>query len=209
MINNFLIGVCGGSASGKTRFSLELKRNLNEEVTLVSQDNYYFDSSHLNKEEIARKNFDQPQAIDLNRLHIDLEKLKKNQTINLPIYCFNSHCRLKKTKKLFPARIIIVEGLFLFENEVIRNILDLKIFIDVDSDVRLMRRIERDIECRGRPLRSVIDQYSRDVRPMYKQYIEPKKKYADIVLEGESEEDLEKSIINVKDKIYTLIKDGK
>ena len=128
MSNNFLVGICGGSASGKTRFSQELKRNFNEEVTLVAQDNYYLDSSHLNKEERTRKNYDQPQAIDLKKLHIDLEKLKKNQLVDLPTYCFNTHCRLKKTKKLFPTRIIIVEGLFLLEDEAIRNILDLKLF---------------------------------------------------------------------------------
>ena len=127
----------------------------------------------------------------------------------MPIYCFDSHTRLKKTEKISPTRIIIVEGLFLLEDTAIRNILDLKLFIDVDSDVRLIRRIERDIESRGRPLRSVIEQYFRDVRPMHKKYIEPKKKYADIVLRSESKEDLEKSIINVKDKIYNLIKNGK
>jgi len=159
-----------------------LKRNGEENVVIIEQDSYYKDQSHLSFEERVKRNYDHPLAFDNELLIKHLKDLLNNIPIEKPIYDFEQHTRKKETVTVFPKRIIILEGILILYDEKIRNLCDIKIFVDTDSDVRVIRRIKRDIKERGRTLDSVIEQYMTTVRPAHQQFVEPTKKYADIII---------------------------
>lgn len=178
-----LIGIAGGTGSGKSTVTKEIFKEIPEEsITIIEQDSYYKDQSDLSFEDRVKTNYDHPDAFDNDLLKDHLTALLNGKAIEKPIYDFENHNRKKETVKVEPKDIIILEGiLILFEKE-IRDLLDIKIFVDTDSDVRVIRRILRDIKDRGRTLDSVILQYMSTVRPAHLQFIEPTKRYADIII---------------------------
>lgn len=178
-----VIGITGGTGSGKSTVAKEIFKSINKKnVVIIEQDSYYKDQSNLTFEERKKTNYDHPFAFDNDLLLEHLDMLLKGEKIEKPIYNFENHNRSKETIKVFPKDIIILEGILILYDERIRELLDIKIFVDTDSDVRVIRRITRDIKDRGRSLDSVIDQYMNTVRPAHMQFVEPTKKYADIII---------------------------
>jgi uridine kinase len=197
----FFVGVCGGSASGKTSLSQKLYESYKGRATTITQDDYYHDSGHLSAHERAIKNYDHPSAIDLDLLCTGLQRLKSGCSVEVPTYCFDSHGRLPSGKTVVPNEIIIVEGLFVFERPELRDLLDLKIFLHVDQDLRLIRRIRRDVEERGRTLSSVLDQYVATTKPMHEQFVEPVSQYADMVFSSSDEQHLGLAVQRIVEQI--------
>ena len=182
MSNSVVIGVSGGSASGKTTVANRLKEVCHDSVELLSHDFYYFPHDDLTMEERAKFNYDHPNAFDTERLIEDIRSLKQGKLIERPVYSYTKHTRLDETVKVNPAKVIIVDGFLIFENSDLRDLLDIKVFVDADADERLIRRIIRDVNERGRSLESVIMQYTNTVKPMHEQFVEPYKKYADLII---------------------------
>lgn len=181
-MRNVVIGVSGGSASGKTTVANRIKEACKESVELISHDFYYLPNDNLTLEERKNLNYDHPDAFDTERVIKDLYNLKHGQTIERPVYSYTEHTRLHETVVVNPAKVIIIEGFLIFENARLRDLIDIKVFVDTDADERLMRRIIRDVNERGRSLESVINQYKNTVKPMHEIYVEPSKKYADIIV---------------------------
>ena len=179
-----VIGIAGGSGSGKTTVVKAITDKLSEDkVVVIPQDSYYKDSSDLSDEEKRNHNFDHPDAIEWDLLCEQLKALKEGKSVEQPIYSFISCTRSKtETKHVEPAEIIIIEGILIFTCPELRNQMDIKIFVDADDDDRLMRVMERDISERGKDVHWVIERYSRTVKPMYLQFIEPSKRYADVII---------------------------
>ncbi|NLY85942.1 MAG: uridine kinase [Tissierellia bacterium] len=178
-----LIGITGGTGSGKSTVSQEIFKLIPEKkIAVIEQDSYYKDQSHLTFEERTKTNYDHPLAFDNELLIKHLKDLLNNKPIEKPIYDFEQHTRKKETVTVEPKDIIILEGILILFEEEIRNLLDIKIFVDTDADVRVIRRIQRDIKERGRTLDSIINQYMNTVRPAHLQFVEPTKRYADIVI---------------------------
>ena len=183
MENDILvIGIAGGTASGKTTLMKNLINEFGGEVTVLSQDNYYKRHDEMLYEERCKLNYDEPGAFDTSLMVYHLEQLRRGFAIECPVYDFTVHNRSDETVRLVPKRVIIVEGILIFENEELRNLMDIKIFVDTDADIRLCRRIKRDVNKRGRSLESVLTQYQETVKPMHERYVEPSKKYADLVV---------------------------
>lgn len=182
MNNSVVIGVSGGSASGKTTVANRLKEVCHDSVDLLSHDFYYIPHDNLTMEERAKVNYDHPNAFDTERLVDDIRSLKQGKAIERPVYSYTKHTRLDETVTVNPAKVIIVEGFLIFENSALRDLLDIKVFVDADADERLIRRIIRDVNERGRSLESVIMQYTNTVKPMHEQFVEPYKKYADLII---------------------------
>lgn len=178
-----VIGITGGTGSGKSTVAKEIFRSIDERnVVIIEQDSYYKDQSHLTFQERKNTNYDHPFAFDNDLLIKHLNMLIERKNIEKPIYNFEDHNRRKETISVYPKDIIILEGILILNDERIRDLLDIKIFVDTDSDVRVIRRITRDIKDRGRSLDSVIEQYMNTVRPAHMQFVEPTKKYADIII---------------------------
>lgn len=178
-----IIGIAGGSGSGKTTVVNKIIEGLpTHEVTVISQDSYYKDSGHLNSEEHRKINFDHPASIEFKLLIQHLDMLKRGETIPMPIYSYVTCARSKETITVTPKKVVIVEGILVFTNAALRNRMDIKIFVDADVDDRLMRIIWRDIEERGRNFKQVLTHYQKFVKPMHLQFIEPTKRYADIII---------------------------
>jgi len=178
-----LIGIAGGTGSGKTTVACRIYESLKGvNVTLLQQDAYYIDLSHLPLEERKKINFDHPSAFDNELLIKHLKKMISGQEIEKPIYSFTNYTRNKETEKILPRDIIILEGILVLEEEKIRKLLDIKIYVDADEDERFIRRLVRDTKERGRSMESVIEQYLNVVKPMFLQFVEPSKRYADIVI---------------------------
>jgi len=178
-----LIGIAGGTASGKTLVANRIFESLGgRRVVILKQDLYYHDLSHVPFEERVRTNFDHPDAFDTGFLRDQLRALLRGEPVEAPSYDFARHVRLPETSLILGHPIIVLEGILVLGDEEIRSMMDIKVFVDTDSDIRLMRRIRRDVAERGRTLESVLDQYERYVRPMHLQFIEPTKRYADIIL---------------------------
>jgi uridine kinase len=177
-----IIGIAGGTGSGKSTVTRAIQAQITNNITLIQQDNYYCNFSHLSESERSTINFDHPTSFDTELLIKHLKLLKKSTAIKMPIYDFTRHQRTEKTILKLPSRIIIVEGILIFENKELREMMDIKIFVDTDADVRILRRITRDIKERERTLESVIDQYYETVRPMHIEFVEPSKKYANIII---------------------------
>ncbi|MFZ0413590.1 MAG: uridine kinase [Candidatus Acidiferrales bacterium] len=179
----FVIGICGGTGSGKTTITNRLSQALSGSGVLVlQQDHYYRDLHHLTPEERSQQNFDHPNAIDTQLFIAHVRQLREGRPIDRPVYDFTQHRRLSETVRLESRPAILVEGILIFENEALRNLMDLKIFVDTDADVRLIRRLVRDIRDRGRTLESVVEQYQKTVRPMHLEFVEPSKRYADVII---------------------------
>ena len=178
-----LIGITGGTGSGKSTIADALYSNFSKDrITMIQQDMYYKDQSHLSMEERVKTNYDHPMAFDNDLLVEHLQKLIKGEAIEKPRYDFTIHNRAKDTTTVEPRQIIIVEGILILEDERIRDLLDIKVYVDTDADIRILRRLVRDIDERGRTVESVIDQYLKMVRPMHMEFTEPTKRYADIII---------------------------
>lgn len=178
-----IIGIAGGTGSGKTTIANRIYESLKGvNVVVIQQDAYYKDLSHLSLEERKKINFDHPSAFDNDLLIEHLKKLIRGEEIEKPIYSFTDYTRKKETEKVFPQDIIILEGILVLEEERIRDLLDIKIYVDADEDERFIRRLLRDINERQRTTKSVIEQYLNVVKPMFLQFVEPSKRYADIVI---------------------------
>ena len=178
-----LIGITGGTGSGKSTIADALYSNFSKDrITMIQQDMYYKDQSHLSMEERVKTNYDHPMAFDNDLLVEHLQKLIKGEAIEKPRYDFTIHNRAKDTTTVEPREIIIVEGILILEDERIRDLLDIKVYVDTDADIRILRRLVRDIDERGRTVESVIDQYLKMVRPMNMEFTEPTKRYADIII---------------------------
>lgn len=183
MSRPILIGIAGGTGSGKSTVAQEIYRSLSEEtIAVIEQDSYYRDQSHLSFEDRTKTNYDHPNAFDTELLLEHLKMLLNGEAIDKPMYDFEHHNRRTETLRLEARDIIILEGIMILTEPEIRDIMDIKIFVDTDADVRIIRRIQRDITERGRTIDSVIDQYLTTVRPMHLQFVEPTKRYADIII---------------------------
>ncbi|PRR77014.1 Uridine kinase [Clostridium liquoris] len=178
-----LIGITGGTGSGKSTVAKEICKKFNEDcIAMIEQDSYYKDQSHLSFEERIKTNYDHPDAFDTPLLVEHLKMLLQGKQIEKPIYDFEKHNRKDEKIKVQPRDIIIVEGILILQEKGIRDLLDIKIYVDTDADVRIIRRLVRDMKERGRSVESVINQYLNVVRPMHMQFIEPSKRYADIII---------------------------
>ena len=177
-----IIGIAGGTASGKTSIANSIRQEFQSKSTILKHDNYYRNFSDMSFEERCNLNYDHPNTYETSLLIKHLKELKLNTPIETPIYSFEEHLRTERTKKLLPTPIIIVEGILVFENSKLRNLMDIKIFVDTDADVRILRRIERDMNERGRDLSSIMQQYRDTVRPMHIEFVEPSKRFADVII---------------------------
>ncbi len=182
MENILVIGIAGGTGSGKTTLMNNLIDQFRDHVTLLSHDNYYKRHDDLTYEERCQLNYDEPAALETDLMAAHLELLRQGQAIDCPVYDFTQHNRSDKTIRIVPRKVIIVEGILIFENKELRDLMDIRIFVDTDADVRLCRRILRDVEERGRSLESVLSQYQNTVKPMHEMYVEPSKKFANIIV---------------------------
>jgi len=183
MTRPLCIGVAGGTGSGKTTVAHKLADSLPEDLSdVIEYDAYYNDLGHLDPEQRAAVNFDHPSALDTPLLAAHLGALREGQAIEVPTYDFVTHTRRKETRRIEPRPVIIVEGIMTLVSEDVRRQLDLKIFVDTDADIRVLRRIRRDIEQRGRSFADVREQYYRTVRPMHLEYVEPSKRRADLII---------------------------
>ena len=182
MDNILVIGVAGGTGSGKTTLMNNLIETFREDVTLLSHDNYYRRHDDLTYEERCRLNYDEPAALETDLMAYHLDLLRRGQAIDCPVYDFTRHNRSDKTIRIVPRKVIIVEGILIFENRELRELMDIRIFVDTDADVRLCRRIARDVNERGRTLESVLRQYQDTVKPMHEMYVEPSKRHANIIV---------------------------
>lgn len=178
-----IIGIAGGTGSGKTTVVRQIIEELkNEEVDVISQDSYYQDTSHLSFEDRKKINFDHPKSIDFDLLVSHLKELKAGNSIQQPVYSFKEHNRTKETLLIEPRKVIIVEGILILTHPDIREMFDIKIYVHADSDERLIRRLKRDIAERGRDLDEVLNRYQTTLKPMHQQFIEPTKEFADIII---------------------------
>ena len=183
MENNILvIGIAGGTGSGKTTLMKNIMNRFGDVVTVLSHDNYYYRHDELTYEERCKINYDEPAALETDLMSRHLNQLRHGKPIDCPVYDFTQHNRSDETTRIEPKNVIIVEGILIFENEPLRNLMDIRIFVDTDADVRLCRRIKRDVNKRGRTLESVLTQYQETVKPMHEKYVEPSKRFADIVV---------------------------
>lgn len=183
MSKPILIGITGGTGSGKSTIADALYSNFSKDrITMIQQDMYYKDQSHLSMEERVKTNYDHPNAFDNDLLVEHLNDLINGKSIEKPRYDFTVHTRATDTQVVEAREIILVEGILILEDKRIRDLLDIKVYVDTDADIRILRRLQRDIEERGRTVDSVIDQYLTMVRPMHMQFTEPSKRYADIII---------------------------
>lgn len=179
-----IIGIAGGSASGKTSIANKLRDTFSDEksVLIIRQDDYYKDQSHMPMEERYKTNYDHPFAFDNEYMIEQLNDLLAGKVIKKPVYDFVEHTRSQITEICYPADVIIIEGLFVLENEDLRKLLNIKVFVETDADIRFIRRLLRDVKERGRSLDSVVNQYVNTVRVMHESFIEPTKRYADVII---------------------------
>lgn len=179
---SLFVGIAGGTGSGKTTVAARLCAELGEQAVLMQHDSYYRPRPELSPEERDRLNFDHPDALDTELLCEHLGLLAEGRSVEVPIYDFSTHLRSSRTWTVRPAPVVVVEGILVFLEEKLRNCFQLKIFVDTDADIRVMRRIERDLNERGRSFQQVRDQYFKTVRPMHLQFVEPTKRYADVIV---------------------------
>jgi len=184
-MDTLLIGIAGGTGSGKTTLTQHLKEHFGHDVTVIGHDSYYKRQDGMPYEVRCKQNYDHPSAFDTDLLIEHLKELKAGRSIQCPVYSYSEHNRTDETITIHPAKVIIVEGILIFQNPTLRDMFDIKIFVETDADERILRRCLRDVEERGRTLQSVVSQYLTTVKPMHEQFVEPSRKYADIVvLEG-------------------------
>ena len=181
-MDTMIIGIAGGTGSGKTTLTERLKAEFQGDVSVLYHDNYYKSHSDMTYEERAKLNYDHPDAFETERMIADLQALRRGEAVECPVYDYTVHDRSPETLEVRPTKVILVEGILIFENKALRDLMDIKIFVDTDADVRILRRIMRDVKKRGRSLDSVVQQYLTTVKPMHEQFVEPSKRYADIVV---------------------------
>lgn len=178
-----ILGVAGGSGAGKTTVVREIIRALGEDrVTVIHHDAYYRDQSHLAAEERKEINYDHPDALETSLLVEHLRTLREGSPVEVPTYDFTEHTRRPETRRKLPRSVVIVDGILILVDRELRELMDIKVFVDTDDDLRLIRRLQRDLDERGRSLQSVIDQYLTTVKPMHLEFVEPSKRYADIII---------------------------
>ena len=182
MENILVIGIAGGTGSGKTTLMKNLIEAFQDDVTILSHDNYYKRHDELTYEQRCGLNYDEPAALETDLMAYHLDQLRRGIAIDCPVYDFTQHNRSQETIRIEPRKVIIVEGILIFENQPLRDLMDIRIFVDTDADVRLCRRIKRDVNKRGRSLESVLQQYQETVKPMHEMYVEPSKKFANIIV---------------------------
>ena len=201
MENILVIGIAGGSGSGKTTLMNNIVSRFEEDITVLSHDSYYKRHDEMTYEERCQLNYDEPAALETDLMVRHLDSLRNGEAIDCPVYDFTVHNRSDEVVRVNPSRIIIVEGILIFENEDLRNLMDIRIFVDADADIRLCRRVKRDVNKRGRSLESVLTQYQQTVKPMYEKYVEPSKKYAHILVpEGGKNTIAQEFIISLLEK---------
>ncbi len=182
-MTSFVIGVAGGSGSGKTTVVRRIVDSLGpDQVTLLDHDRYYRDRNDLRLEERAALNYDHPDALETDLMVRHVRELKAGQAVEVPQYDFTRHARLSETSTFQPRRALIVEGILVFTDAALRDLMDIKVFVDTDSDTRFIRRLQRDVAERGRTMASVVDQYQSTVKPMHLEFVEPSKRYADVII---------------------------
>lgn len=182
-MNSTIIGVAGGTGSGKSTLVARLQESFrDDDVATLSHDFYYKNYPDLTFEERTRLNYDHPQSFDTDMMVEHMEALKNGVPVERPVYSFKDHARLPETVQVLPSKVIIVEGILIFENRELRELMDMKVFVDTDADLRLARRLLRDVKERGRSMESVLDQYISTVKPMHEDFVEPSKKYADVII---------------------------
>ncbi len=177
-----VIGIAGGTGSGKTTLAKNIAACFDERISLLRHDDYYKAHDELTYEERAALNYDHPNAFDTTLLCEHIRRLKSGEDIESPVYDYTVHNRAKETRTVHASPVILLEGILIFENKELRNLLDMKIFVDTDADVRIVRRIVRDVKKRARTLDSIVEQYLTTVKPMHEAFVEPSKKYADIII---------------------------
>ncbi|MCI6630011.1 MAG: uridine kinase [Lachnospiraceae bacterium] len=182
MEGTYVIGVAGGTASGKTTIVKIIKEYFGEDIELIGHDCYYKAHDDMPYEERAKLNYDHPNSFDTERMVKDVLALKAGTVVERPVYDYSIHNRAKETVTVYPKRILMLEGILILESKELRDLMDLKIFVDTDADERLMRRITRDMVERARSIESILSQYRDTVKPMHEQFVEPSKKYADIII---------------------------
>lgn len=182
MKDTIIIGIAGGTGSGKSTLINRIKEEFDDQITILSHDFYYKQHNDIPFEERKKINYDHPNAFDTDVMIEHIKQLAKGNPIERPVYDFTIHNRIDETVTVYPAKVIVVEGILIFENEELRNLCDIKVFIDTDADVRIIRRILRDVQERGRVLDNIVDQYLSTVKPMHEMFVEPSKKYADIII---------------------------
>ncbi len=181
--NQMIIGICGGTGSGKTTIARKIVQDVGaENVVLVEQDSYYRNLADMPLDERHQANFDHPDSIDSEMLMNHIKRLKNGQSIEMPIYDFKSHTRSNETEHIEPKSVVIIEGILIFSESRVLNLLDVRVFVDTPDDIRFIRRLQRDINERGRSVESVIEQYFTTVRPMHFDFVEPSKRHADIII---------------------------
>ena len=201
MENILVLGIAGGSGSGKTTLMNNIVSRFSEDITVLSHDSYYKRHDDMTYEERCQLNYDEPAALETDLMTRHLDLLRQGHAIDCPVYDFTVHNRSDEVVAIKPSRIIIVEGILIFENEALRDLMDIRIFVDTDADIRLCRRVKRDVNKRGRSLESVLSQYQQTVKPMYEKYVEPSKKYAHILVpEGGKNTIAQEFIISLLEK---------
>jgi len=200
MKNPIIIGIAGGSASGKTLISKRLKKAFesSNSVIIIKQDDYYLDQSHMEMQERIKTNYDHPFAFDNDLLVAHLKQLMQRQAIDKPTYDFVNHTRSQMIEHVESADVVVIEGLFVLENDLIRNLCDIKVFVETEADVRFIRRLSRDVHQRGRSLDNVIEQYMKTVRVMHEQFIQLSKKFADVIIPEGGKNDVAIDLLTTK-----------
>ncbi|AOZ95549.1 uridine kinase [Butyrivibrio sp. INlla18] len=177
-----IVGIAGGTASGKTTIVRMIKEKFGDDIVVISHDSYYKAHNDLSYEDRSRLNYDHPEAFDTALMIEDIKKLKNNEAIDMPVYDYTIHNRSDATVHIVPKKLIIIEGFMILENKELRDLMDIKVFVETDADERLLRRIRRDMVERARSIDSILTQYIETVKPMHEQFVEPSKKYADIII---------------------------
>ena len=177
-----IVGIAGGIASGKTTIVRKIKESFGDDIVVINHDSYYKAHNDLSYEDRSKLNYDHPDAFDTDMMIEHIKMLKDNKEVDIPVYDFSIHNRADATVHVMPKKVIIVEGILVLENRELRDLMDIKVYVDTDADERLMRRITRDMAERARSIESILSQYRDTVKPMHEQFIEPNKKYADIII---------------------------
>ena len=204
MQNVIVIGIAGGTGSGKSTMIDKIKEEFHDNITLLSHDFYYKRHDELTYEERTKLNYDHPDSIETELMIEHIRQLCQWKSIERPVYDFTIHNRVDETVEVHPSKVVVVEGILIFENQELRDLCDIKVFIDTDADVRILRRILRDVSERGRTLDSVITQYLTTVKPMHEQFVEPSKKYADIIVPEGGYNRVALEMLN--ERIHSLLK---